>query len=140
MADREQGSVLPTEEEGDRGRVSPLVILPFLALAGLLGCLYVSQAVFKIPVPISPHPDAEMRGGTIRLTWNRVPGGEVTYDVQVAREGPGFQDLFFEKYDIEEHRSPRIPVPKGSTYYWRVRSKSNGEPHRWCDPIAFRMR
>jgi len=140
MADRrEQGSVLLTEEEGDRGQVSPLVILPFVALAGLLGLLYVSQAVLKIPVPISPQPDAEMSGRTIRLTWNPIPGDDVMYDVQIARDGPEFQDLLFEKYDIEEHRSPRIAVPKGSTYYWRVRSKSNGKAHGWCDPIVFRM-
>ena len=42
-------------------------------------------------------------------------------------------------YDIEEHRSPRIAVPRGSTYYWRVRSKSKGKARDWCDPIEFRM-
>jgi hypothetical protein len=131
----------PTEDEADRRQGSALVILPFVALAGVLGFLYVNQAVLGIPVPVSPQANEEMPAGLMRLRWNPIPGDDVTYDVQIAREDPEFQDLFLEEYDLEGNRSPRIRVPRdGNTYYWRIRSKSKGQVHRWTDPIPFRMR
>ncbi len=126
------------DEPGERA--SPLVLLPFLVFALLLGWLYASEGLLRIPVPLAPAPHEEIAARSIHLLWNPVAGDGVVYDVQIARDGPGFQDLLFEAYDLPETRTARVVVPQGETHYWRVRSKSGGRTHRWSAPVPFRLR
>lgn len=141
MANRREGaSEFLGEDPDGGGQASSLVLLPFLALAALLGFLYVEQAVLKVPVPQYPLARAEIAGAAVRLYWNPVAGEGVTYDVQVARDGARFADLLYEATDVEESRSDRIVTGRGSTFYWRVRARSDGRTHRWSAAVPFRMK
>jgi predicted phage tail protein len=86
----------------------------------------------RIPPPEAIIPDdgaEEMPVDTVRIEWSRVEGAS-TYDFQIATDS-NFETLIVQLEDVTSQHYHARDLDHETTYYWRVRSKSDTDISEW---------
>jgi len=130
-----------TFEDGgteEQPRVSRWLIIPFVVAVGAVALLYYRQQVLLVPVPARPLTGARVDSRRlVGFTWTHVPREKAVYHVQVSADRR-FKSIVFETRvtDVNEVKQKGI-VKQGKSYYWRMRSITNGKPSPWTRKMRF---
>ncbi len=85
--------------------------------------------------PVLPSDKAIVGDTVIKLIWNPVLGGGITYQLQCSSDS-----LFTSTvHNFTSLSSTHITLPfiSGNRYWWRVRHAVGGNPQSWSDPFSF---
>ncbi|MBI4384230.1 MAG: hypothetical protein HY579_09385 [Nitrospinae bacterium] len=120
----------------DALRGGTVLFLIFIAWASI-SALYVREAVFQIPLAVSPYPGSTQIPQDILFKWRPIAGENVRYELEVDERGPNFTRTVLHKKDLEQTVLRVAELEETHAYYWRVRAVVEGQPRTWSAAYSF---
>ncbi len=130
------GAWTAQDYEDDALRGGTVFFLILIAWA-CIAALYVREAVFRVPLAVSPYPGSTQIPQDIMFKWRPIAGGNVRYELEVDERGPNFTRTVLHKKDLEQTALRIAELKEAHAYYWRVRAVVEGRPQAWSAAHRF---